>query len=145
MDGSRFFLSKLQLPFHHQLEARTCLTCLFPKTSHVNAVRRTCTGRRSFAAAITFWARVVIHSTWRCHSGGVVDVALGGGASNALRKEEYVTSMDFRIFRSAGRRSVVERMDSEWMEKMPVSPYLPRRPVDTVGVHRLLQGRVSSP
>ncbi len=66
---------------------------------------------------MTFWARVVIHSTWRCHSGGVADVALGGGASSALRKEEYVTSMDFRIYRSAGRRSVVECIGSERIEK----------------------------
>ena len=37
-----------------------------------------------------------------------MDVARGGGASSALRKEEYVTSMDFKMYRSAGRRSVVE-------------------------------------
>ena len=110
VDGSRLFLSKLELTFHHQFKARTCLAHLFPKTSHAEgyAVRRTCTGRRSFAAAMTFWARVVIQSTWRFHSGGVVDVARGGGASSALRKEEYVTSMDFRMYRSARRRSVVE-------------------------------------
>jgi hypothetical protein len=107
--------------------------------------RRTCTGRRSFAAAMTFWASVVIHSTWRCHSGGVVDVVLGGGASSALRKEEYVTSMDFRMYRSAGRRSVGECVDSERIGKMLESSYLPRRPVGTVGVRQPLQGRESSP
>jgi len=42
---------------------------------------------------------------WRCHSGGTFDAALGGGASSAPRKEEYVTSMDFRMVKSAGRRS----------------------------------------
>ena len=42
-----------------------------------------------------------------------MDVARGNGASSALRKEEYVTSMDFRMYRSAGRRSVVgECIDS---------------------------------
>lgn len=73
------------------------------------------------------------------------DVVLGGGASSALRKDEYVTSMDFRMYRSAGRRSVGEFMDSERIGKMPVSSYLPQRPVGTVGVRRPLQGRESSP
>ena len=34
VDGSRLFLSKLELTFHHQFKARTCLAHLFPKTSH---------------------------------------------------------------------------------------------------------------
>jgi hypothetical protein len=52
-----------------------------------------------------FCARVVIHSTWRSHSGGACDVALGGGARSAPRKEEYVTSMDFRMVKSPARLS----------------------------------------
>lgn len=54
---------------------------------------------------MTFCARTVIHSTWRCHSGSTFDAALGGGARSAPRKDEYVTSMDFRMDKSAGRRS----------------------------------------
>jgi hypothetical protein len=48
----------------------------------------------------------VIHSTCRCHSGGVVDEAEGGGASNDEVKEEYETRSERNTDRSAGRRSV---------------------------------------
>jgi hypothetical protein len=47
--------------------------------------------------------RMVIHLAMLF--GGVFDAALGGGASNAPRKEEYVTSIDFRMDKSARRRS----------------------------------------
>ncbi len=111
-------------------------------TEQILHFRRTCTGRRSLAAAITFCASVVIHSTWRCHSGGVVDVALGGGASSALRKDEYVTSIDFRIYRRAGRRSVGGVCRYQTSNK--VSSYLLLGPGDTVGVRQPLQERESS-
>jgi hypothetical protein len=57
-----------------------------------------------------FCARTVIQSTWRCHSGGALDAVLGGGARRAPRKEEYVTTMDFRMDKSAGRRSAKETL-----------------------------------
>jgi hypothetical protein len=50
----------------------------------------------------------LIHSTWRCHSGGTFDEVLGGGARSAPRKEEYVTSMDFRMVTRATRLSAKE-------------------------------------
>lgn len=65
----------------------------------------TWTGRRSFAAAIRFWASTVIHSTCRCHSGGTVENGGGGGARMAPVRLEYVTKRERRIDNSAGRRS----------------------------------------
>ena len=65
----------------------------------------TWTGRKSFAAAIKFWASTVIHSTCRCHSGGTVVWGGGGGARMAPVRLEYVTRRERRIDDSAGRRS----------------------------------------
>ena len=65
----------------------------------------TWTGRKSFAAAIRFWASTVIHSTCRCHSGGTAVCGGGGGARMALVRLEYVTRREWRIDDSAGRRS----------------------------------------
>ena len=63
-----------------------------------------------------FCARTLIHSTWRCHSGGAFDVALSGGARSAPRKEEYVTSIDFRMVKSATRLSAKELLG--WDRKL---------------------------
>ena len=67
---------------------------------------RTCIGLRSLAAAIRFWLRTVIHSTYLCHSGWrlAVDTVLGG-SKREPRRDEYVTSMERRIARRAGRLS----------------------------------------
>jgi len=64
------------------------------------------------AAAIRFRLRIVIHSTYLCHSGWrlVVDI-VSGDSKREPRRDEYVTSMEQRI----ARRAVM----SYWMELVP--------------------------
>jgi hypothetical protein len=56
--------------------------------------QHTCTGRKSLAAAIMFWANIVIHSTCRCQSGVMLEETAGGGANNDVVKVEYVRSIE---------------------------------------------------
>ncbi len=72
---------------------------------------RTWTGRKSLAAAIRFWLSTVIHSTWRCHSGGALRT-VGGGARRDPVKEEYVTKSERKTESKAGRRSASP--ESKW-------------------------------
>ena len=66
----------------------------------------TCIGLRSLAAAMRFWLSTVIHSTYLCHSGCAFAVDTVFGASEREpRRDEYVTSVDRRIARRAGRLS----------------------------------------
>jgi len=52
-----------------------------------------------------FCAKSVIHCTCRCQSGVTFEEMVGGGANNDVVKVEYVTSMERRMDKRAGRRS----------------------------------------
>jgi hypothetical protein len=66
---------------------------------------RTCMGRKSFAEAMIFCERMVIHSICLTQSGACAADFVGGGKRMADVRAEYVTRRDFNMDTSAGRRS----------------------------------------
>lgn len=93
-----------------RLHLAYCVALALRLASQLVHGRHTWTGRRSLAAAMTFCARTVIHSTCRCQSGVIVEVMLGGGASRDAVNLEYDSRIEFRMESKAGRRSYSKGM-----------------------------------